>query len=125
MRNNKRRIILGGILLLVAVYVYMAYDPAKSSWFPKCPFLVLTGLKCPGCGSQRAIHSLLHGDIGGAFAFNAILVLSLPLVAFLLYLEWVRKKRPRLYSGFYQPWTPLVLFAIFLGWGIARNIWDW
>lgn len=125
MRSHKRRYILGGILLLGVVYVYMAYDPSTSAWFPKCPFLVLTGLKCPGCGSQRAIHSLLHGDMGTAFAYNAILVLSLPLVAFLLYLEVMRKKRPRLYSAFYQPWTPLILFTVFLGWGIARNIWDW
>ena len=120
-----RRYILGTLLLLVAVYVYMAYDPAASAWFPKCPFLLLTGLKCPGCGSQRAIHGLLHGDVAAAFGFNAFLVLSLPVVAFLIYLECVRKRRPRLYSGFYRPWTPLVFALLFIAWAVGRNICGW
>jgi len=37
---------------------------------------------CPGCGSQRAVSALLHGDIRGAFGYNALAMLASP---FLLY----------------------------------------
>ena len=51
---------------------------------PPCPSLWLTGLFCPGCGTTRALHALLHGDLPGALAMNPLMVLSLPPVAVLL-----------------------------------------
>src|SRR5690554_8210264 len=41
-----------------------------------------TGFYCPGCGSQRAIHLLLHGDIIGAFRFNPLMVLTIPIMVY-------------------------------------------
>ena len=32
------------------VLTYSSFSPEDSTWFPKCIFLQLTGLKCPGCG---------------------------------------------------------------------------
>lgn len=29
---------------------------------------------CPGCGSQRAIHQLLHGHFSHAFQLNVLLI---------------------------------------------------
>jgi len=43
---------------------------------------LLTGLHCPGCGSLRAIHSMLHGRFVAAAGFN------LPAVALTPYLAW-------------------------------------
>jgi len=28
-----------------------------------CPFKYLTGLDCPGCGFQRSVLALIHGDL--------------------------------------------------------------
>jgi len=28
-----------------------------------CPFKKLTGIDCPGCGFQRSVIALLHGDL--------------------------------------------------------------
>ena len=66
------------LLLLLFVWVYKNYNPVDYGWFPKCPFRALTGLLCPGCGSQRAVHNLLNLDIKGAFKENGLLVLSIP-----------------------------------------------
>src|SRR5687768_1822652 len=60
------------------------FEPGKSGFFPICPFRALTGLTCPGCGSTRALHRLLHGDMVAAFEFNPFLVLSLPFLAYVL-----------------------------------------
>ncbi|MEE1348254.1 MAG: DUF2752 domain-containing protein, partial [Bacteroidales bacterium] len=73
------------------------FDPARSGLFPHCPFLMMTGFKCPGCGSQRAIHSLLHLDFATAFRYNAMLVLSLPFVLLCLFAAVCRVKLQRLY----------------------------
>ena len=69
--------------LLVIGAVYYALDPSASGLFPRCVFLSMTGYKCPGCGSQRAIHALLHGDVLGAFKYNALL-----LVASIFFYAW-------------------------------------
>src|ERR1700743_3243391 len=60
-----------GIVLITALLVvYFLYNPVKYRFFPKCPFYSLTGFACPGCGSQRAIYNLLHGNILKAIRFN-------------------------------------------------------
>ena len=71
------------IVLIVAsvlIILYKTYNPSGNIYFPKCPFLTLTGLKCPGCGSQRAVHYLLNFDIFNALTENIILVLSIPYI---------------------------------------------
>jgi len=70
------------IVLAIAslVFIYSTFNPESSKWFPKCIFLLLTGLKCPGCGSQRAIHHLLNLDIIAALQYNALVVIMLPLL---------------------------------------------
>ena len=70
--------------LIAGGIIYFTFNPVESVLFPKCPFLTLTGLKCPGCGSQRAIHALLHLDILSAFQHNALLIISIPYIILLL-----------------------------------------
>lgn len=87
---------IGGGMILAGV-VYYTLNPTSSSLFPKCPFFVWTGWKCPGCGSQRAVHALLHGDVAAAWGYNALLVVSLPIIIGLFYVESIRSKYPKLY----------------------------
>lgn len=69
------------IVVAAAVFLYYTFDPGTSVLSPKCPFHMLTGLDCPGCGSQRAIHSMLNGDFEAALRYNALLVLAIPYLA--------------------------------------------
>ena len=107
---------------IVVVLIYYAYDPAASRWFPRCPFLLLTGLQCPGCGSQRAVHSLLHLDVMSALHYNSLLVVSLPAVLFLCYVELMRERRPRLYTSVHRPAVIWTVFTLFMLWWIGRNV---
>ena len=43
-----------------------------ASGLPRCPFHVLTGIPCAGCGSTRAALALARLDVGGAFAMNPL-----------------------------------------------------
>ena len=47
-----------------------------------CPFRLMTGLPCPGCGMTRAWVSALHGDAGRAVAENPFVLVTLPLAVF-------------------------------------------
>lgn len=68
---------LGGIFIL-----YYLFNPSQHSFFLACPFKYATGYHCPGCGSQRAIHQLAHGNIISALSFNPLMILSLPIVIY-------------------------------------------
>ena len=68
-------VLLGGGFLL-----YYFYNPSNNSLFLPCPFKLISGYNCPGCGSQRAIHQLLHGNLISAFKLNPLMVVSLPLI---------------------------------------------
>lgn len=74
----KWSVILIGLIALVIIYKF--FNPLESPFFPKCPVKVLTGLDCPGCGSQRAIHHLLNWDLKGALRENALMVLAIPYI---------------------------------------------
>lgn len=92
------------------------FSPADTGYFPSCPFYVLTGLYCPGCGSLRSMHSLLHGNLSGALAGNPLLILSLPL---LVLISIIRKVRPELYFRFSVGY---IMLAVIIMYWILRNI---
>ena len=75
-----------------------------------------------GCGTQRMLHALLHGDLGAAFRANALVTMSLPFLALLLWLELTRKRHPRLYARIYSTCTIWGIALILFVWFIVRNI---
>jgi hypothetical protein len=77
---------LGGAGLLALALLY-AYDPAEHARFLECPLHKLTAVWCAGCGGQRALHALLHGQLHHALALNLVAVLGLPVAAY-LYTAW-------------------------------------
>ena len=60
-------------------------DPNEAGHYPTCPFLAVTGLFCPGCGTLRAVHALTRGDLATAVDLNVLTVVLLPL----LVVAWV------------------------------------
>ena len=113
-------------LLAVLIIVYYRISPSSSIFFPKCPFLLLTGMKCPGCGSQRAVHALLHADVISAFAHNALLVVSMPYVALLIFIRIYNIIRPgtSLLPCIQSPLAIRAYFLLVLIFWIARNVFD-
>src|SRR5262249_13310082 len=105
-----------GVLLYCAA-------PTEDSFYPRCLFHTLTGLHCPGCGTTRCLHALLHGDPIQALAYNVLAVLALPflLVWFArLGLAAVRNKRVRS-RPVPARWIRIIFIAIVVFW-ILRNL---
>ena len=107
--------ILACVAFLAHLYVH---DPEKGG-FISCPFRILTGLLCPGCGSQRAIHDLMHFRLDEAARHNALLVMSLPVLAVQWgYARLIPTAKP-LSSRNSVVWAWLLLTV---GWSICRNL---
>ena len=112
---------LGIVAFLLFIYIFYNYNPEENP-FPKCPFYLLTGLKCPGCGSQRAIYQLLHGHIIKALQYNALLVIYLPIIVFFVLVKNIKHKNNKLLtisSNTYLSWG--IVISLYLWW-ILRNV---
>lgn len=109
-------------LLASAAVVYYFFDPSKARWMPKCLWKTLTATDCPGCGSQRMAHALMHGDFAGAWNANAFAVCMIPVAAALFWLEFSRNRHPDLYRKVHSPWLIAILATAVIAWWIARNL---
>ena len=124
---NKKKYILitvAAFIVATALFILFRLNPNVYPIFPKCPFLIITGFECPGCGSQRALHQLLHLNIASAFVQNPLVVIYLPYIALGIYLEYFggNKRLPHVRNIFYGKWAAiLILISIILFW-IGRNI---
>ena len=79
-------------------------------------------IPCPGCGSQRALHSLLHLHLADALRYNALLVLSIPYIALLLFAEAYRTRFPKFYLRVHKPLYVWSYLAAVILWGVGRNL---
>lgn len=121
----RHRIALACILLILlasAIYLYQ-YNPDGSNVYPTCPFHSLTGLHCPGCGSIRALHQIMHGNILAAFNLNPLMVLFTPLLGWIILSQLCvvirARPLPRLFIPAFFIW---ILFAVIIIYWILRNI---
>ncbi|MCV7012255.1 DUF2752 domain-containing protein [Mycolicibacterium madagascariense] len=104
--------VLGGALAYVGVR-----DPhAPGFGFPPCPFHLLTGWNCPGCGGLRMTHDLLHGDFAAAITDNVFLLVGLPLLAAWLVVR-AGRRRPLMPRAAI---VTVVLAAV--AWTVVRNL---
>ncbi len=87
------------------------FDPSTAGFFPACPFLVLTGLACPGCGMTRGLHALLHGDVLGTLDYNLILPGILFFFGYLFVSLILIAVRGRGLN--FKIFTPIVLWSFF------------
>ncbi len=60
-----------------------------------CPFSMLTGLPCPGCGMTRAVNALLHGNWSQAITYHPLSPAYL-IIGVLLTIAAVAPSRSRL-----------------------------
>jgi hypothetical protein len=91
-RDERWQRVAAPVLLAVAVLgasvLLHLRDPHRSGSWGYCPWLMLTGTQCPGCGGLRAVNDLTRGDVAGAASSNLLFVGCLPVVLF-FWARWV------------------------------------
>ena len=119
--------LLVGGAALGAMAVLGSLSPYEAGHYPTCPFLALTGLYCPGCGSLRALHDLAHLDVGSALARNPLAVAAAVglMVAYVVWVRRVVRSEPRRWLA-----PPLLLYGLLVvvvGFWVLRNVpgWTW
>lgn len=120
---KKIKISLLIVMALLGICAFYFFNPATTSYFFSCPFKTITSFDCPGCGSQRAIHQLLHGNFVKAFYLNPLLLCSLPILFYGLGIQaynYIFSKKVRGLL-FYNKWFIFGYFSVAFLFGIYRN----
>ena len=119
----RRSLIAAAIVAAVAgmVVFYTTVDPS-SGYYPRCYFHLLTGLQCPGCGLQRMLNHLLHGEMAEAFRSNAFVLCALPFIIWFGIVELLRKRKPALYEATFSTPVVVVTGVAVAAWVVVRNL---
>ena len=68
----------------IAVLGLLASISPQDDGVTVCPFALITGMACPGCGMTRAASSLIRGDLTTALGYHPLV----PLIAVLAIGGW-------------------------------------
>jgi len=114
-------VVIWALLIVGATYLFI-FEPGKTGFFPPCMFRLITGLTCPGCGSTRALHQILHGHFVAAFELNPLFLVSIPFLLYALLRYSVTVMRGGIPNRNSLP-PPYIyaLFVIILSFWIFRN----
>jgi len=114
---------LAGLFGVMAVSMMRFFDPATSGLFPPCPVHYLTGWYCPGCGSLRALHQILHGNLQAAWAMNPLTLILLPFLTYGLASRALAEIRGQGLPRIFLPAVCIrALCAAIILFGIVRNL---
>lgn len=110
--NESLPLVLLALAGLLGGGILYCWNPTEVAFIPRCPFRMWTGWQCPGCGTLRGLHALLHLRLAEAWQLNPFMVVSLPLLAVLSVSRRVRRSQPVLLGA---------LLLVCLWWG-GRNL---
>jgi len=111
------------VLGIVLAFLFFYVNPSNVNFFPKCPLYVTTGIYCPGCGSQRATHQLLHLNILGVLQQNILYLFGVLLIGYHLIVTSLNLFfKKHIYNYLYHPKTPIIILIIVIVFWILRNI---
>ena len=121
-RGLTKRNLLVAAAAVAALAVYILFCEYSGA-MPRCPFKWVTELDCPGCGSQRALHSLLHGHPMDAWGYNLILPpVVIYLMALVLLPLWGDRRAERIHAALTSPAAIWSLLGVVMAWWVLRNL---
>lgn len=120
-RQRLSRLLTWTAVLLAAGSAYAVFVSVTGLFIP-CPFRLLTGFLCPGCGVSHLCLALLHVDFMAAWTANPGLFLLLPLLLLFLLHRAVcyvlRGSSPLSRRESVLVWLMVIWLLL---WGVIRN----
>jgi len=107
----------------IVAFIYFTINPNEVDFMLKCPLYKTTGVYCPGCGSQRAVHHLLHFEFIRAANNNILLLVGLVSATYHYGISFINTYFNKNYKSIFDTTRNLliVLFITIIFW-ILRNI---
>ncbi len=119
MTEKFRKNILGFIITGAALLGYLLFRRLTGFYIP-CPFRLITGLKCPGCGVTKMIEALLTFDFARAYEANSFLLVTLPFLIFEIIYEFFLSHKNLAFKRINTVLLCVYCAALII-FGIARN----
>jgi hypothetical protein len=112
----------GALFVVIASLILLFVNPLEQLAWLRCPVNLTTGLYCPGCGSLRAIHALLNGDLLSALSYNLLTVAVLPVLLVVGIQSLLRALQGRSSTIQVRPLVAWSVFGIVIVFTILRNL---
>lgn len=122
MKERFLKVIKYGTVIIAAGFAYALFY-IKTGFAVPCVFNLITGLKCPGCGTTHMIINIMKLDFAQAFACNPVMFLLLPVFAYLIcanlyrYIKYGKAGTPK-----HESVIGIIIIAVLVCFGILRNI---
>jgi Protein of unknown function (DUF2752) len=114
---------MAAVVIPTALTLLYFFPPTENSFYPKCILFQYTGKHCPGCGSTRALHSLLHGDLRQALAYNLFIPFLVPFLGVRALRVWYGAMRRRPAPPWRLPtWVTWAFLVCMLTYAVLRNL---
>lgn len=112
---------LGCVALAALLVDYFMTPLAAAGLMPPGPVHTLTGFWCAGCGTTRAMHALMHGQLKLALTMNPLAVIALPLLPVIVLFN--RGHVPPGFEGVARTLcSPRVWAVVLVAYIVARNL---
>lgn len=117
-------LILAAAVFAAAALLYLYFTGEGEGTGIPCVFYQATGFYCSGCGTSRALRSILHLDFYQAFRYNAIFTAALPFIAAYfaaLAISFIKFGKDKISEKIPMKfvWVFIVLAVVY---GILRNV---
>jgi hypothetical protein len=124
MNKKIRLLIIFAAVLLTALLYFFVDARNENNLLPRCMFNSLTGLYCPGCGSQRALSAMLHGDFADALHYNLLMMISLPFIIYsaIIFIINTFRQKQIVQKFFYSAGFAKIFFIAVIIFWVIRNI---
>lgn len=122
MKIRIKKLTAAAVILIAVGVLYLIVNRYTGFAVP-CAFHLVTGLNCPGCGVSRMFISLFALDFKSAFKYNAAVMVTLPLLMYLLIslvIKYIRHGSVR--PNKFQNLLIYFLIGFFLVFAVLRNI---
>lgn len=104
------------LFLGIAYYFFFSNDGGTTYGGGPCWIYSLTTLDCPGCGGQRAVYHMLHGNFMTALRFNVLFCLGLP-IGLCYYYYFIR-----VYILKQDQYLDKFIFKSSIAWGVLISV---
>lgn len=91
MRKVIRRVVKDIIAIKIPIIILAIYLPITQIIFKTvCPFKIVLGIDCPGCGLTRGCFNVLIGRWHRAIQYNPSAFLWVLLIIYVLYMRYIK-----------------------------------